>query len=280
MRKLLVVLLLIGSFSHLLAQQEAVTADGKRVILYENSTWRYALTLVDVRPVKIDSLEIPGGNGEIVCHTGYTLSYNEEHEQANWVAYELTGKETDRKFKRTNKFIVDPNVSTGSATSKDYNNSGYDQGHLAPAADMAWSITTMKESFYYSNMSPQVPSFNRDIWKKLEEQVRDWAVEDKAVYVVTGPVLTEGLPTIGPNNVSVPKYYYKVVLDYTLPGIKGIGFIMPNAGSKEPLKTYAVTIDSVEKFTGLDFFYRLPNDQEAVIEMNLDIGAWFKNQEE
>ena len=198
------------------------------------------------------------------------------HEQANWVAYELTKKETRGKFKRTNKFIADSSISTGSATSQDYKKSGYDQGHLAPAADMAWSKTAMKESFYYSNMSPQLPSFNRDIWKKLEEHVRDWAVDDKAVYVVTGPVLTEGLSTIGPNKVSVPKYYYKVILDYTLPEIKGIGFIMPNAGSKKPLKTYAVTIDSVEKFTGIDFFYRLPDDQEGVIEESMDTGAWFK----
>ncbi len=260
-----------------MAQQEAVTVDGKRVILYKDGTWRYALTLAEIKPVKIDSLEMPWcSDGEIVCHAGYILSYNEEHEQANWVAYELTKKETRGKFKRTNKFIADSSISTGSATSQDYKKSGYDQGHLAPAADMAWSKTAMKESFYYSNMSPQLPSFNRDIWKKLEEHVRDWAVDDKAVYVVTGPVLTEGLSTIGPNKVSVPKYYYKVILDYTLPEIKGIGFIMPNAGSKKPLKTYAVTIDSVEKFTGIDFFYRLPDDQEGVIEESMDTGAWFK----
>ena len=201
---------------------------------------------------------------------------NEGHEQANWVAYELTVSETGGKFKRTNKFIEDPLVSTGSATSKDYKKSGYDQGHLAPAADMAWSEITMKESFYFSNMSPQEPSFNRGIWKKLEEYVRYWACDNETIYVVTGPVLTEGLPSIGPNKVSVPEYYYKVILDYTLPEIKGIGFIMPNAGSKESLKTYAVTIDSVEKVTGIDFFYRLPDDQEGIIESIFDAGAWFK----
>ena len=192
------------------------------------------------------------------------------------MAYELTEKETEGKYKRTNKFIVDPDILTGSASSKDYKKSGYDQGHLAPAADMAWSKTVMKESFYYSNISPQEPSFNRGIWKKLEEHVRGWAIENNAIYVVTGPVLTDGLPTIGPNKVAVPKYYYKVILDYTLPEIKAIGFIMPNAGSSAPLQNYTVTVDSVEKFTGIDFFYRLPDDQEKIIESILDVGAWFK----
>jgi len=275
MKRLIITLLVF--VSPLIAQQEATTVDGKRVFLYPNGTWKYALSIKDIKPVKIELLEIPeGAKGEIVCHTGYTLSYNEDHEQANWVAYELTKEEAEGKYKRTNKFIIDPSVSTGSATAQDYKKSGYDQGHLAPAADMAWSKTAMKESFYYSNMGPQEPSFNRDIWKKLEEQVREWAIEDKAVYVVTGPVLKDGLKTIGPNKVSVPEYYYKVILDYSLPGIKGIGFIMPNKGSKEPIKTYAVTIDSVERFTRLDFFSKLPDDQESIIECSLDTLGWFK----
>ncbi|MBU1355377.1 MAG: DNA/RNA non-specific endonuclease [Candidatus Edwardsbacteria bacterium] len=278
MRKILFYIISLLSFSLLNAQQEATTSDGKKVILFEDGTWQYAVYITEIKPVHIDFLEIPENPSscQMVVHAGYTLSYNEEHEQANWVAYELTEKETEGKHKRTNKFIVDPDISTGSATSKDYKKSGYDQGHLVPAADMAWSQTAMTESFYYSNMSPQEPSFNRGIWKKLEEQVRGWARENNAIYVITGPVLTDGLPTIGPNKVSVPKYYYKVILDYTLPEIKAIGFIMPNAGSSEPLQSYTVTVDSVEKFTGIDFFYRLPDDQEKIIESILDVGAWFK----
>ncbi len=264
--------------SSLIAQQTATTDEGKKVILFEDGSWQYVVYFDDIKPAHIDSLEIPEipMNAQVVVHAGYTLSYNEMHEQANWVAYELTEKETEGKYKRTNKFLVDPDISTGSATSKDYKKSGYDQGHLAPAADMGWSKTAMTESFYYSNMSPQEPSFNRGIWKKLEKQVRGWAIDNNAVYVVTGPVLTDGLPTIGPNKVSVPTYYYKVILDYTLPEIKAIGFIMPNAGSSEPLQSYTVTVDSVEKFTGIDFFYRLPDDQEKIIESIIDVGAWFK----
>jgi endonuclease G len=225
---------------------------------------------------KISNLEIPKiqPKEDVIPHTGYTLSYNEKYEQANWVAYELTKEETNKLFDRSNKFKPDPLVKTGTANDADYAGSGYDKGHLAPAADMEWSETAMEESFYYSNMSPQEPGFNRGIWKKLEELVRTWAIENNSIYIVTGPVLTSGLPTIGPDRVAVPKYFYKVILDYTEPGIKGIGFIIPNESSGEQLQSYTVTIDSVEKFTGIDFFPLLPDDQEDIIESTLDLKAW------
>lgn len=224
----------------------------------------------------IPGLELPKTKPSdvVITHTGYSLLYNETHEQADWVAYELTKEETNKIYSRTDNFIPDPMVSTGTATNADYKNSGYDRGHLAPAADMGWSATAMAESFYYSNMSPQNQSFNRGIWKKLEEQVRTWAIENSAVYITTGPVLKPGLPTIGINKVSVPKYYYKVILDYTEPELKAIGFIIPNLPSKAPLQNYAVTIDSVEKFTGINFFWQLPNEQENEIEKKICLECW------
>lgn len=224
----------------------------------------------------IQHLEIPffQEGDQIVSHTGYTLSYNETYEQANWVAYELTAKETQKAFERTNKFLVDPAVSTGSATDADYKKSGFDRGHLAPAADMGWSSTTMIESFYFSNMSPQLPGFNRGIWKNLESLARSWANENESIYVVTGPVFTNGMSTIGGNQVAIPNYYYKVILDYREPSLKGIGFILPNASSSLPLQHFAVSIDSVEKVTGIDFYHLLSDDQEAYLEKTVCISCW------
>lgn len=256
-------------------QQTVVAKSGKKALLWEKGTSTYADTASKVN--RIPNLEIPKTQpqDEIVRHTAYSLLYNEKHEQAEWVAYELTEERTHKTAARTDKFMPDPKVKTGTAVNADYAKSGYDRGHLAPAADMGWSDITMKESFYFSNMSPQVPEFNRGIWKKLEELVRTWAVENKDIYIVTGPVLEDGLPVIGKENkVSVPKYYYKVILDYTEPDIKGIGFILPNAGSNEPLQKYAVSIDSVEEITGLDFFPLLPDDQEKKIESTLCIPCW------
>ncbi len=232
--------------------------------------------LYHLKTVALYKLEIPKPNPKdyIISHTAYSLLYNEAHEQANWVAYELTKEETVKQYERSNKFVIDPKVLTGSANNNDYKGSGYDRGHLAPASDMGFSEISMKESFYYSNMSPQEASFNRGIWKKLEELVRTWAVENDKIYVVTGPILTSGLQTIGANKVSVPRYYYKVILDYTEPGIKGIGFILPNAASSSPLQNYAVSIDSVEKFSKIDFFPSLPDDQEKLIEKTLCLNCW------
>jgi endonuclease G len=225
---------------------------------------------------RIEFLEIPeiAPNEEVIYHTGYSLLYNETYEQATWVAYELTKEETAKRFDRNNKFIPDPTVKTGTASDQDYAGSGYDKGHLAPAADMEWSAAAMEESFYYSNMSPQEPGFNRGIWKKLEELVRMWAIENNSIYIVTGPVLTKDLPVIGPDRIAVPGYFYKVILDYNEPGIKGIGFIIPNTSSGKPLQSYSVTIDSVEKLTRIDFFPLLPDEQENEIEGTLDLNAW------
>jgi len=225
---------------------------------------------------KFPMLEIPkiNNNEFVIRHTGYSFLYHEEFEQASWVAYELTKEETNKTVERTNKFIQDSKVITGTANDNDYSGSGYDRGHLAPASDMGWSATVMAESFYYSNISPQNPSFNRGIWKKLEEQVRTWAIENNSIFIVTGPVLTKGLTTIGANKVAVPTYFFKVILDDNEPNIKGIGFIIPNTGSSELLNTYTVTIDSVEKLTGIDFFTTLPDTQETLIEKTLCINCW------
>jgi len=235
-----------------------------------------SLLLQHIHPHTIPNLEIPKTqlSETIITHTAYSFSYNEPHEQANWVAYLLTKEETQKAFERSNKFLPDPEVKTQTANDADYKSSGYDRGHLAPAADMSWSEVTMQESFYYSNMSPQVPSFNRGIWKKCEELVRSWANENDSIYIVTGPILKEGLPTIGENKVSVPNYYYKVILDYSKPSVKGIGFIFPNAASSEALENFTVSIDSVEAFTGIDFYPSLPDEQEELIEKIKCIDCW------
>ncbi len=133
------------------------------------------ILLITSTPLFSQNIELPHytNNSEIIQHTGYVLKYNEYFEQAEWVAYQLTIEEVNGDFERSNNFRKDLHISTGSATLKDYKNSGYDRGHLIPAADMKWSPDAMGASFFMSNMSPQNPSFNRGIWKKLEGQVRN-----------------------------------------------------------------------------------------------------------
>ncbi len=210
----------------------------------------------------------------IVFHKHYRLSYNEDHEQADWVAYKLTEEKVLGTARRRDNFREDPFVITGSAALEDYRGSGYDRGHLAPAADMKISERAMSESFYLSNMSPQTPSFNRGIWNRLEGMVRRWAVDNEAVYVVTGPVLEDDLPAIGPNEVSIPRFYYKVILDYTEPELKGIAFLMPNEGSSRPVQEYTLTISELEEITGINFFPYLDELEEELLEGIIDLSLW------
>ena len=226
---------------------------------------------------EIQGLELPAPvpGEQIISHTGYTLSYNEEYEVPSYVAYELTRNEVLGGSEREDSFKADPKVRTGSAELDDYRGSGYDRGHMAPAADFKWSEEAMSDTFYLSNMCPQDPSFNRGIWADLEAVVRTMAYDNGKVYVVTGPVLTDGpYKTIGSSKVAVPKRFYKVVLDYTDPDVKAIGFVLPNENSDKSLQSFAMTVDEVESITGLDFYPALPDDEEAVIESHMKTSDW------
>lgn len=224
-----------------------------------------------------EELAIPAHSGSdiIVQHTGYTLSYNEEHEQPNWVAYLLTAdKVFAAESDRADNFREDPAIPTGSATLADYKGSGYDRGHLIPAADQKWSAQAMDDSFFLSNMSPQTHSFNAGIWSKLESAVRTMAAQNQEICVVTGPVLTDGpYKTIGANNVSVPNYFYKVILDYYGTEKKAIGFILAQT-DKGNLSAFAVTVDDVEKLTGIDFFPLLDEAEARALESVFDVSLW------
>lgn len=221
------------------------------------------------------SLGIPGEADCIVDREGYALGYSEEHEQAIWVTYKLTREELAHKVtSRTEDFRVDPAIPTGSAELGDYRYSGFDRGHLAPAADMAYSYKAMSESFFMSNMSPQNPDFNSGIWNRLEQWVRGRAKQEGELVVVTGPILPEQKAhTIGWNKVTVPDAYYKVVYDLTHPQ-KMVGFIVPNRGSSQGIGYYAVTVDEVESATGLDFFSGVPQPEQERMESTFSKKKW------
>lgn len=213
---------------------------------------------------------------QIIHHTGYTVSYNKDLKQPNWVSYELTRQETQGKEKRYDQFIADPLVKGSIATNADYTRSGYDKGHMAPAADMKWSPTVMKESFYFSNMCPQHPQLNRRGWKNLEEKIRDWAIADSAIIIICGPIIEKNAKTIGKNKVTVPKQFFKVILSPFAKPIRAIGFLFNNSQAVEPVSTYTVTVDSIEKLTGMDFFAPLPDELENKIEADANYHQWPK----
>lgn len=210
----------------------------------------------------------PCAKGELIEHTYYSLSYIEEHEQAEWVYYTIQKGNT----KRTDDFRPDPKVSTKSASLADYKGTGYDRGHLCPAAAMKINHTAMSETFYMSNMSPQLPSFNRGIWKDLESMVRKWGWNIET-HVVTGPVFKDNIESIGENKVSVPGYYYKAI--YQPSNAQMIAFVLPNEKSTRNISEYIITVDSLEQLTGIDFFPQIDKELQLKLEREKgDLSLW------
>jgi endonuclease G len=215
--------------------------------------------------------------GKLIQHKYFALSYVEKYEVAEWVAYELTREQLKRnRVPREDNFLPDDKVTTTSADNYDYRGSGYDRGHLVPAADRSFSREAMNETFLLSNITPQERAFNGGIWRELEELVRDWAYKFNTIYIATGPVLSMPMKgEIGNNKVAVPEFFYKVILDIAEPELKGIAFIIPNDISDKPLQEFATSIDAVEKATTIDFFPNLLDEKlEAKLESTFNVQLW------
>ena len=223
-----------------------------------------------------DPIYYPGSTtGDIIQHRYFTLSYNEDHEQAEWVVYEITREHLNmpKADRSAFSFRPDPAVHTESATPRDYSGSGFDRGHLCPAADMSFDTTALGESFYMSNISPQAKGFNTGVWKEMEDLARDWGRKYKRVIVVTGPMLSrKGVSQIGFSKVTVPVGFYKAI--YAPEQNIAIGFIVPNQRSIRPVMEYAFNIDYIEKLTGLDFFPQVLSGEQEKVESELDKSLW------
>ncbi|MCI4671554.1 MAG: DNA/RNA non-specific endonuclease [Bacteroidia bacterium] len=251
------------------------------------------LKLAKIR-LNLEEIGLPALNEreEVIKHKAMYLVYDEEHEQAKWVAHIIRPEVVLGNVGRSNDFRKDPKINTGSAQEEDYflkylkpdssykyDGFGYDRGHLAPSADFRWSSIALSESYFYSNMSPQSPKFNRGKWAELESVIRSYIDRNPKtqLYVVTGPVLADDLPKVerSINKVSIPQKYYKVVLDYDKQ--KAIAFLLPNEECLAPVESYATSIDEVEQLTGIDFFPSLPDEMENVLEKSSSPKAWLPN---
>lgn len=222
------------------------------------------------------SQDTPDGVPEqMLRRTGYTASYNKATKLPNWVAWHLTADRTTGPAKRSGvDFQADMDVPAPRAEDSDYYGSGYDRGHMCPAADNKYSEKAMEESFLFTNMCPQNGNLNRGDWNEMEQACRRWAKEYGGVYVVCGPILYKGKhKTIGKNKVVVPEAFFKVVLR-TGETPKAIGFIYKNAEGNRPKGDYVNTVDEVERITGIDFFPELPDDVENKVEATADIADW------
>jgi len=219
--------------------------------------------------------KIPNRNEIFITHTGFTMSYNPDWKIPNWVAYELTNEEVAGEEPRSNRFMPDPNLTLAqTATDNDYKNSGWDRGHMAPAADMKWSKQAMKESFYFSNVCPQNRNLNAGVWNSLEEQVRALALQKGSIYVVCGPIVDENPQTIGENKVVVPQRFFKALLQNNNGDWQAIGFVFDNKSGKRPLSTYALSVSELQEITGITFFPSLPEEIAERVKPEVDFSRW------
>lgn len=204
----------------------------------------------------------------VLCRIGYLVSYNPAHKTPDWVLEALTPDRFKKNVTRDNRgFVADPDLpGDESAITSDYTNSGYDRGHMSPAADNTWSEDAMAETFYLSNIVPQYgPSMNRGIWKQLEEKVRDWAVDREKIIVVSGPVYSAKPKTIGGNKVAVPTGLYKIIYD---PDVgRALAFYFDNKPyPKAKLDKFITTVREIEDMTGITFFTALDNRTRNKLE--------------
>jgi len=213
----------------------------------------------------------------LLCREGYLLSHNTDKKTPDWVVERLMPPRFSGPGDRNeqgNPFAPDPDLAKGKrAELVDYKKSGYDRGHMAPAADMKFSERATEQSFYLSNMSPQIgPNMNRGIWADLEGLTRSWACERGDIVVWTGPIYGDKFnKAIGPNEVAVPDAFYKVAYDPRRS--RAIAFILPNEGidkqrkqAWDVLKSYVVSVQEVEDRVGIDFLPKLKPREKRRLE--------------
>lgn len=191
-------------------------------------------------------LTVSGARITRVCKDGYAAGHDDDRLIPRWVAYRLTGEQTLGCEKRRNNFHAEPNLPADRrARPSDYAKSGYDKGHMAPAADFSHSEEQMSDSFSMVNMAPQLPGLNRKQWERLEETTRSWAWQRGDVQVYVGPVVDSDASTIGEGKVAVPRAFFKVVVDVVTD--EHLAFIMPQRDvPKGKLDPWLVTVDDVE----------------------------------
>ena len=213
-------------------------------------------------------------NNYLIERPEYVLSYNCSQRVANWASWQL-----DRSWlgevDRSNSFRPDLDLPEGcyGALPNDYRGSGYDRGHLVPSGDRTRRLADNRATFLMSNIIPQAPENNREVWRELEEYSRYLAQRGNILYIVAGGYGVEG--KIAQQEITIPEYNWKVllVLEQSAENIANdnaytIAVWIPNNNSvvRTDWRDYIVSVDLVEKRTGYNFFNRIPSKLQKQIE--------------
>ena len=262
-----------------LNKQETVNETQKQEVVINQDQQQDNDISLEEAVVSVQNLEIPAKlkdrSEKILKRSNYTISYNRNWNQPNWVAWELNKNETRGRNNRNEEFTADPDLAEAyQVESYDYSGSGYDRGHMCPAGDNHFDAKAMNESFYMSNICPQNHELNAGKWNDLEIACRKWANRYQQLFIVCGPIIDKrnGKRIGKEHEIIVPEKFFKVILITSTKPARAIGYIFENNGSDRPYKVHS--IDEVEKITGMDFFPNLPDKIEDLVESRYEASDW------
>jgi len=216
-----------------------------------------------------------GSVDEVLTNEGFYVGYSDTRMNPLWVCYRVSAVQNPTSANRPSRFAVDYRTEAR-VSHDDYTNSGYDRGHMAPNAAIAYCYGTdaQIETFLMSNVCPQTPTLNRGIWAGLESTVRDWADAFEEVWVFTGPVFGSEIEVM-PSGIPIPGEFYKIIVDELNGSPRIISFLIPqNVASGSQLESFLVSVDEVEQVTGLDFFWEMNSAAEAGLEAQVPNQLW------
>jgi endonuclease G len=239
-----------------------------------NSSTPHLVPLSEAGRDSLMTVGVPNSMSDtLVRYDAFMVHFNSARGIANCAAYELVCNELNGNAERMGEFMQDPGVK-GCPSPQDYAGCGMDRGHLVPAGDLKWSENAMRQSFLLTNVAPMHKALNEGGWAKLEEKLREWTARDSALLVFTGPVISDGDTTLANGRITVPSAYYKVIVAPCVRPVRAIAFIYPNGHSGGRLSQYTVSVDEVERRTGLDFFPTLPQEEQKRLEAPVNLDAW------
>ena len=219
-----------------------------------------------------------------ICYHGFSVVYNIKTLQPESVEYTLTAQQvwaTDNTPKVSHHFMPDPNLSLPQASDEDYRGVnkllGLSRGHMVPHQDMKWSLQSVQESDYYTNICPQNEKLNTKLWRKIENITRKLATLYDSVHVICGPIFNDTVyGFIGPNRIPVPDFFYKTLLVRNANGYHAIAFYCPN--NNLPLNIFETicSVDNIESISNIDVYSFLPDDVESEIEKQIS-NIFFNN---
>ncbi|MCX6181265.1 MAG: DNA/RNA non-specific endonuclease [Bacteroidetes bacterium] len=229
--------------------------------------------LVAAMPAYSQNWELPLSS-TFDYHSGYSFEYSHEFKQSKWVAYKLIGSNALKKTQPEVQFFNDPKLPAGALNSEDFYQRVYPPGHLKPSGDSRSDVNEMHDSYYYANVCPMQPTFDQENWRILENMVRGWSQIFDTIYVVSGPAFKKTSDSVGIHKVAVPDYFYKVLLVHNGIDMQMIGFVLPNIDVRYDYLKTPVSVDSIERLTGIDFFYQLPEYLEQDLEKQVNTSFW------